>query len=405
MPQQKLPPQSVTEEIYKRSLELLEERRHSEELLYNISEAVISLNANYTINLVNKSAEDMLGAQSEDLAGKSLNDVARFEDEKGNVIESQNFCFTELETELDNLVLKRDEANLYYLKLHSITIESPSKEKECILTLTDITKQKKLEKSKDEFISIASHELRTPMTIVKSYIWMLDSGKGGDLTEKQKDYLKKAQRGVERMLAMINDTLNVSKIDQGKVDLKIEEIDLKDFILELEPDFKIKAEEKGLFFKLDMAQNANLVFADRTKFREILTNLVGNSIKFTQQGGITLEITTDASKFTRFKVIDSGKGIKGDDLKRLFKKFGRLDNSYQTVAEAGGTGLGLYITKSLVENMGGTIGVESEGENKGTIFWFTLCNDYLCLPQNLRKDSVVSLTLPVETEITSICPV
>lgn len=405
MPQQKLPPQSVTEEIYKRSLELLEERRHSEELLYNISEAVISIDKNYTVTLVNKSAEDMLAQKSVKLIGKLLSEVLQFEDEKGNKIDESIFCFTKQEAELDSLIYKRQDGEQYYLKLHSVTIESPSKDRECILTLTDITKQKKLEKSKNEFISIASHELRTPMTIIKSYIWMLESGKGGELNEKQKDYVAKAQKGVERMLAMINDTLNVSKIDQGSVELKIEEIDLKDFLQDLEQDFKLKAEEKNLFFRLIQSDDTNTVFADRTKFREILVNLLGNSIKFTQKGGITLDIYTKDKDFTEFKVTDTGRGIKKEDLKRLFQKFGRLDNSYQTVAEAGGTGLGLYITKSIVENMGGKISVNSEGENKGAVFTFTLCKHCACLPENLRKETVVSLALPTETQITSICPV
>jgi signal transduction histidine kinase len=234
---------------------------------------------------------------------------------------------------------------------------------------------------------------------------MLGTGKGGDLNEKQIDYLSKASRGVERMLNMINETLNISKIDQGKVQLKIEEIDIDSFIDEIIPDFKIKAGEKNLELRVLVDEKCRIVFGDRVKLREIVTNLLGNSLKFTPSGWIEIKLSNNNGSFIKFEISDTGKGIDHNDLDRLFKKFGRIDNSYQTVAEAGGTGLGLYIVKNMVESMGGQVGAESEGVGKGSKFWFTLPGEYYEVPESLRESAIFTLAPLAETEITSICPV
>jgi len=243
------------------------------------------------------------------------------------------------------------------------------------------------------------------MTIIKSYLWMLGNAKYGQLTEKQLDFLVKAQGGVERMLNMINDTLNASKIDQNALQLRIEELDIRSILESINQDFGIKAQEKGLVFTSQVGENCRYVYTDRGKLQEMLINLLGNSIKFTPTGWIKLTVEKTADEFIKFTVSDSGKGIDPEDVKRLFHKFGRIDNSYQTVAESGGTGLGLYIVKNLVESMGGTVGVESAGLNKGSTFWLTLPGEYYKVPQHLRENSVTSLAPVFETNVSTICPI
>lgn len=229
-----------------------------------------------------------------------------------------------------------------------------------------------LDKQKDEFLSVASHELRTPMTIIKSYLWMLSQGKGGSLTNKQHEYINKAMNGTERMLNLINDMLHISRYEQGRMQFTVKLLDTKKISHEILNDFIIKAKEQNIYFKTEIADDVKAIYSDKAKFDEILMNLIGNALKFTSEGGITVKAYNLNHKFVKFEVIDTGKGISLDDQKRLFHKFGRLDNSYQTVAESGGTGLGLYISKKLVETLGGEIGLHSEGIGKGTVFWFTL---------------------------------
>jgi signal transduction histidine kinase len=396
--------QVLAQEIYKRSAELLEEKKHTENLLYNISEAVIAVDTESKINIINKAAEELINLTTDKAEGKSVDDVLTLINESGNKVTSTEYCFKAGDVILQNLVHELDGV-LHYLKLQSTTIKNPRQEDECIITLTDVTRERMLEKSKDEFISTTSHELRTPMTIIKSYIWMLESDKYGELSPKQHEFLSKAQGGVQRMLSMINDTLNVSKIDQGKIQLKIEEIEIKEFIERISQDFELKAKEKGLTFKVDIDRDCHVVYSDKGKLEEMLTNLLGNSVKFTSVGEIRLAIIKEGSSFIKFEISDTGKGIDPANLKRLFQKFGRIDNSYQTVAEAGGTGLGLYIVKNIVENMGGSVGALSEGLGKGATFWFTLPSEYYEIPQNLRDSAILTLAPVLETHVTSICPV
>ncbi len=396
--------QELAQQIYKRGLELVEEKKHTENLLYNISEAVVAVDREYKIRLVNKTAEELLSTASQEAEGKDLGELLKLTDDQEKEITPENYCFKPADVTLQNMILESPKGRRY-LKLQSTSIKNPQGEDECIITLTDITREKLLEKSKDEFISITSHELRTPMTIIKSYLWMLGNAKYGKLTDKQLDYLVKAQGGVERMLNMINDTLSASKIDQNALQLRIEELDIRSILESINQDFGVKAQEKGLVFTSKVGEDCRYVYTDRGKLQEMLINLLGNSIKFTSTGWIKLTVEKTADDFIKFTVNDSGKGIDPENIKRLFHKFGRIDNSYQTVAESGGTGLGLYIVKNLVESMGGAVGVESAGLNKGSTFWFTLPGEYYKVPQHLRDDAVTSLAPVLETHISSICPV
>ena len=121
------------------------------------------------------------------------------------------------------------------------------------------------------------------------------------------------------------------------------------------------------------------MYGNRGKLRQVFTNNIGNSTKFTKIGGITVRVEITNDSMLKVSIMDTGRGIAPEDVEKLFHKFGRLDNSYQTVAESGGTGLGLYIVKSLVEKMGGTVGIYSEGLDKGSTFWFTLSEKPLML--------------------------
>jgi len=237
--------------------------------------------------------------------------------------------------------------------------------------VSDITQIKELEQTKDEFLSVASHELITHIKIIKSYLWMISTERHGKLEPKQKEYIKKAILSTERMIELINDILNVSRIEQNAVNVVINRVDLVDSVTELVSDLKVKADEKGLKLHITNESDKMHAYVDTTKLREILVNLVGNSLKFTDQGEIRIDIRK-AGDFIKVSVIDSGRGIKPNELERMFHKFGRLDSSYQTVAETEGTGLGLYIVKLFVDAMGGKVGVFSDGAGKGSTFWFTL---------------------------------
>lgn len=228
-----------------------------------------------------------------------------------------------------------------------------------------------LDHLKDDFVSVASHELRTPMTAVRSYAWMALNRSDVPISPKLHRYLDRILISTERLINLVNDMLNVSRIESGRLSIAPQVFDItelaKDVLAEVEP----KAAEKALHLKLVMT-SAPKVFADPDKVHQVLLNLIGNALKFTPQNGtITISFLADG-QFVEVTVTDSGVGISKEDQSRLFQKFGRLDNSYVAAATSGGTGLGLFICKSLIELMKGKIWASSPGPGKGTTFAFTI---------------------------------
>lgn len=383
---------TVAEEIYKKNVELLDERRRAEELLYGISEAVFAVDKDLNITLFNSTIERMLGVTKQEVDGKPAQDFVHLKTEKGKEIPVRSVCFTRGSGifTLEGIVLSGLDKKEYYVNLKTSLITQRSGDLECLVTMADVTHEKALERSKDDFISITSHELRTPMSIIKSYLWMLLNDKGGPLNEKQKNYTQKAAKSTERMLNLINDMLNISRMEQGRVELSIEKIDLKEFLPEVLTDFEVKTKEKNLEFGIEFGEGVEFAYFDKRSLREILTNLIGNSLKFTQNGGIYIKAEKE-NGYIKVSVRDTGKGLDQEEIKRLFHKFGKLDNSYQTIAESGGTGLGLYIVKLYTETIGGSVGVHSDGKGLGSIFWFTM-------PTNYTQKTKVELDLTKKTE-------
>jgi signal transduction histidine kinase len=232
-------------------------------------------------------------------------------------------------------------------------------------------KLKALDKLKDEFVSLASHELRTPMTAIKSYLWMALAGKGGELSEKQKYYLDRAYTSTDRLIKLVNEMLNVSRIESGRISLEQQEIDVNKLSDDVLADVVPRSQELGIHIVVDHTDVPH-VFADENKIKEVFINLIGNSLKFTPKDGkITIHFAKNNQK-VEVSVTDTGKGIAAEDIPKLFQKFGKVDNNYLTAQNVQGTGLGLYISKAIVQLHGGNIWVQSDGIGKGTTFTFSL---------------------------------
>ncbi len=234
-------------------------------------------------------------------------------------------------------------------------------------------KLKALDQLKDEFVSLASHELRTPMTAIKSYLWLFLQTNYESLDEKQKMYIQRAFESTDRLINLVNDMLNVSRIESGRITLLRKSIDLvqvaKDVMYELTPSAQKQQVELKLHTESETFPH---VVADANKLKEVFVNLVGNALKFTDpKGSITIKIEQDNKKLVTH-IIDSGKGIEKEDLPKLFQKFGIVGNEYLRKRNSQGTGLGLYISKSIINLHGGEIWVDSEGKDKGTTFSFSL---------------------------------
>lgn len=230
-------------------------------------------------------------------------------------------------------------------------------------------KLRQLDRLKDEFISIASHELRSPAAVVKNYVWEVLNGKAR-LTSRTRDDLNRAYRANERLEQLVADLLDVSRIESGRIELRPEKFDLGRVVQEVVRDAQQKASEKEMEVKTEI-EGGVMVMVDPDKMRQVVGNFVDNAIKFTPNKGRVGVRVRVAERVAQVRVEDSGVGIKKEDMGKLFTKFGRIDTSGTAVGRTPGTGLGLYVCKKLVELAGGKIGVEA-GPGGGSMFWFTL---------------------------------
>ncbi len=286
---------------------------------------------------------------------------------RGQTIGGLIICLSEVESELSDY--QRDLLN----RLH--TIIGIAIDNALLYTQVQDANErlKQVDKMKDEFVSLASHELRTPMTAIKSYIWMALDGRGGELSEKLKYYLTRSYMSTNRLINLVNDMLNISRIESGRLTVIMKSVDILKLAQEVLEEVKPKAEELGVNVSIiPPAITLPPVLADADKIKEVLINLVGNSMKFTQKGGFVKIELLQKDNMIDVKVVDNGNGIEPTDLPKLFQKFAMLEGSYTANQPIQGTGLGLYICKSLIELHQGTITAFSEGHGKGATFTFTL---------------------------------
>jgi signal transduction histidine kinase len=231
---------------------------------------------------------------------------------------------------------------------------------------------KELDKLKDEFVSVASHELRTPMSAIKSYLWMALEGKGGPLTEKQKYYLERSYSSVDRLIKLVNDMLNISRIESGRITIKMQDVAIEKLAGEVMEEVGPRSDELGVSVALTPTEALPHVMADSDKIKEVLFNIIGNSLKFTPKGGTITISFSQKDGMVETSVKDTGAGIPPEDMPKLFQKFGLLPGSYTVNRTASGTGLGLYISRSIIDLHGGKIWANSEGRGKGSEFGFSL---------------------------------
>lgn len=229
---------------------------------------------------------------------------------------------------------------------------------------------KKLDRAKSEFISIASHQLRTPLTAIKGYISMILEGSYGRLVKKTKNPMKNVYKSSERLIRLVNDLLSVSKIESGKMEVKLEKVPLEEIITSVVEELKNTAKEKNIYLKWEKPKKTvRKISVDGDKIRQVILNIVDNAIHYTKKGGVTIKYESQAEK-CKIIVSDTGEGIIKEDIHHLFESFTRGKAGIRFWTE--GTGLGLYVSKKFVEMHNGKIWAESEGKGKGSTFYIEL---------------------------------
>lgn len=240
------------------------------------------------------------------------------------------------------------------------------------LHLRDVSERRRMDQLKDDFISVVNHELRTPLTSISGALGLMLGGVGGELPEQARSLAEMAHANCQRLGRLINDMLDVQKMESGKVEFAMQATDLVASVV------SAVAETRGFAARYDVALESELavkkaeVWADPDRVAQVMANLLSNAVKYSPAGAaVTVRILEDEDN-ARVEVRDRGKGIPDEFKGRVFAKFAQADSS--TTRKKGGTGLGLAISRAIVEGMGGAIGFESltEEEETGTTFWFTL---------------------------------
>lgn len=373
----------IAKELYLKNFELYKERKRLHEILTQVAEVIFAVDQNYKVTLFNASAYELFNLKKGKVIGKDADKVLNLviEGKKQKKFSVKDFCFKKNVNEAFSkmgyenpvpIVYKKSEDEGVFLKLNftNIEIAGESSQKECVVSLSNITNEVAIDKQKDEFISIASHELKTPITIIKTNFWMFKYLTKEKLNEEVNKYIKEMDYGISRLSKIINNLLDISRIEQGRFVMEFTSFNLNELILESIENFKPVAEQKQLKLIYKNSKPIGNVYLDKERVREVIDNFISNAIKYTEKGGIALNAAQlkDEIKIT---VVDTGPGIETKDINRLFKKFSRAKEGLKQQNPGASTGLGLYISKRIVEEMGGQVGVNSV-IGKGSSFWFSL---------------------------------
>lgn len=383
-------------------------------LLASMSEALIVIDQDGHFTQYNAAAQRIVGTKIKDVFNDwSLHDLGFYNVGTGLAFTKEELPFYkalygEIVDDLEIYVQNSVHPDGLYISLSSRCINDiDGSIRGALVVFRDITRRKQIEKEyqkareaaleaslkKSDFLAAMSHEIRTPMNGVIGMTTLLAETK---LNEEQKEYVGTVKRSAESLLMLINDILDYSKIEAGKVSLDPQPFDLRFLIRDMTELFKPIISEKGIDFALTMNEKTAWNFVgDQGRIRQVLTNLLGNAVKFTSAGKVELVITQfnqfnehsdvgSEKSLLRFEVKDTGPGLREEDRKSLFQKY------FQTKAgmKVGGTGLGLSISKQLVDLMGGGIGVESVFQ-AGSTFWFTIELPQ-CQTQDLPRSSEVT---------------
>jgi PAS domain S-box-containing protein len=238
-----------------------------------------------------------------------------------------------------------------------------------LFVFRDVTHEREVDRMKTEFVALVSHELRTPLTSIKGFTDMVLDGDAGEIDDETREYLEIVKSNADRLVALVNDLLDISRLESGRVKLTLQDVDLAEVVGTVTRTLgdTIAAKQQTLAVEIDPALPP--VRADHDKMIQIVTNYLSNAYKYTPAGGaIRIAVTRDG-ELARVAVTDTGYGIAPEDQEKLFTRFYRVDNS--TTREIGGTGLGLSIVKAFVELQGGQVGVESQ-PGVGSTFWYTV---------------------------------
>ncbi len=352
------------------------EAQRAKAILDSVADGILVTDAQGQITLFNPSAERLLGIQARDVLGRPLEHflglfgpaarqwmeaIQRWSREAE--VSQQDVAETQIEME-DGRVLSVRLAPVFLQREFLGTVS----------VIRDITHHIEVDRMKSAFVANVSHELRTPLTAIKGYVEVLLSGMAGDLTERQRHFLNIILNHADRLINLVNDLLDLSRLEAGRIRLQPERLELEPLIRDLVRDFRrrVEKENRQLTLKREIEPDLPPVYADPKRTEQILANLLENAVRYTPDGGtIWVSARRYDDQYVVVAVKDTGIGIPPEDQDKIFERFYR--GQHPLVLATPGTGLGLPIVRQLVEMQGGRIWLESTGvPGEGTTFYFTI---------------------------------
>jgi PAS domain S-box-containing protein len=354
-----------------------EEASKSQAILESIADGVIVNDVHGRILLINAAAERIVGVHGSTVLGEDVRAVfdAFMLDGREKALTAMDSLTAGLFTspadsdpQIIETILKLEMGNRV-VNAHLAPVMTRGEELLGVVTVfRDITKEVEADRAKSEFVSNVSHELRTPMTSIKGYTDLLHASAVGEVNAEQKRFLSIIKSNADRLTTLINDLLDISRTEAGRIELEFKPLQMGEIVLEVANSFRGQVESKGLEFLVDIPDNLGKVRGDRGRITQILTNLIANAYHYTLEGSIEVSLS-QVDNVLKVDVADTGIGIAPGDQGKIFDRFYRADSSL--VQETTGTGLGLSIVKMFVEMHGGRVWVESE-PGKGSTFTFVL---------------------------------
>lgn len=349
-----------------------EESTKSQSILTSIADGVVVNSAEGKTIMVNPAAERILEMASEQLIGQDFQTLFSVFDTKGReeVVAAMEVLLSASASEVHKAFQMTLEIDSRVIHAHLAPVQTQRDDFLGVVTvLRDITKEVEADRAKSEFVSNVSHELRTPMTAIKGYTDLLHAEAVGSINDDQERFLGIIRNNADRLTALINDLLDISRMETGRVRFEPRPLQIGDVIADVVNALAVPAEAKQQTLTYKVVAGLPDVIGDRDRLNQVVTNLVGNAIYYTPDGGKIQVRAYPVEGAVRVDVQDTGIGIAPDDLGHIFERFYRADDPL--VQEVTGTGLGLSIARMFVEMHGGRVWVESEPD-KGSTFTFVL---------------------------------
>ena len=326
-------------------------------ILDQLSPGVMVTGEDWRVRYVNRSLTQALNRTPEDMIGEHLLVLAGKFGERDSCGELLRWLARLTQTSPQKTVVHRVQVCVperHFIRFRVQPYRPDGGVGGYLFLVTDATKEGEIDEMKNEFVSVASHEMRTPMTSIKGSLELLLGGYAGELPAEATELLGISLTAVDRLVRLINDLLDISKIESGKMEFHLDRLNIHDCIQKSMRSLRALAEAHKVSIKADLAEGMPAVMADRDRMEQVITNLLSNALKYTNPGTNVVVETQARDRVVRVSVIDHGPGIAKENLEKVFDRF------YQLAGSKKGTGLGLTICRALVEQHRGRIWVESE---------------------------------------------